>query len=849
MPDSGPQGGSLISLKVTGANAHWQQGSTQAVFPSPYPPLCPNIIVNRVTVIDNLDAILDITIPTGACVGANNFYMSTGGEVLNAPFSVYAATPSVAITPSSAMPGQKVPVTFISQFYQIVCPPNSGALTLATISGTGVYFSIPGESPSTSATLNGCRGGTTGTATAALFVAPTALPGSHTITLTTGDQVVTTSFNVATAQIVSITPYYAPPGSTGIPVVIVGQGTHFGATTKLSFGPGMTVPSVNAVNSALLNATIAVSSSAACGWRQAFVNTGSEQLTVGFLVNCEVPLIASIAPSTGEQGQTLSNVQVTGENTNWVQGLTTFIMGSGVTVVNTQVTDAADAILTLAVSPTAPIGPNSSTAITTDAIGNIVEVATGQGFAVTSGAGSGTLTFQSSPQIAAQSETLTLTLVGTGTHWLQGETTAAFDVGLATAVSVDAVNVTDETDASIQITVLSTASLGFHSLTLFTGGEVVTLSQALDIVSSTPVLLSTVPNQGQQGATLNVQVLGESTLWGPTTTANFGSGITVNSFLAQDSVTGLVNITVDPLAYIDVLIPQTCQTVTVTTGTQQVALAQQFCIVAGPAVVTGISPTQAPLGSTLTVAVTGQNTHFRTGLTKASFGSDINTSDVLVIDTTHATVQVAVPTGASVGLHAVTMSTLGENATLAQAFTVTPQNGPTLNGVGPVSGEQGQTLTGVQLIGQFTHWTSAQPTVTFGQGITVSNVVVQNATSLTVDLAIDPLAQIGGRTVTVTTQLTGGAEIVSGHLFSAVAGPAIISGISPSRGNQGQEVILQITGVDTHWQQGLTQFYMPGVLDYLNDIRVKYVAVSSPTSVTVILSFLQQPYWVFVPFT
>ncbi len=833
VPDSGPQGGSLISLKVTGANAHWQQGSTQAVFPSPYPPICPNIVVNRVTVIDNLDAILDITIPTGACVGANNFYMSTGGEVLNAPFSVYAATPSVAITPSSAMPGQKVPVTFISQFYQIVCPPNSGALTLATISGTGVYFSIPGESPSTSATLNGCRGGTTGTATAALFVAPTALPGSHTITLTTGDQVVTTSFNVATAQIVSITPYYAPPGSTGIPVVIVGQGTHFGATTKLSFGPGMTVPSVNAVNSALLNATIAVSSSAACGWRQAFVNTGSEQLTVGFLVNCEVPLIASIAPSTGEQGQTLSNVQVTGENTNWVQGLTTFIMGSGVTVVNTQVTDAADAILTLAVSPTAPIGPNSSTAITTDAIGNIVEVATGQGFAVTSGAGSGTLTFQSSPQIAAQSETLTLTLVGTGTHWLQGETTAAFDVGLATAVSVDAVNVTDEADASIQITVLSTASLGFHSLTLFTGGEVVTLSQALDIVSSTPVLLSTVPNQGQQGATLNVQVLGESTLWGPTTTANFGSGITVNSFLAQDSVTGLVNITVDPLAYIDVLISQTCQTVTVTTGTQQVELAQQFCIVAGPAVVTVISPTQAPLGSTLTVAVTGQNTHFRTGLTKASFGSDINTSDVLVIDTTHATVQVAVPTGASVGLHAVTMSTLGENATLAQAFTVTPQNGPTLNGVGPVSGEQGQTLTGVQLIGQFTHWTSAQPTVTFGQGITVSNVVVQNATSLTVDLAIDPLAQIGGRTVTVTTQLTGGAEIVSGHLFSAVAGPAIISAISPSRGNQGQEVILQITGVDTHWQQGLTQFYMPGVLDYLNDIRVKYVAVSSPTSVTV----------------
>jgi len=826
VPGSGPQGGSLVSLKITGINTHWQQGTTQVVFPSPYPPLYPNIIVNRVTVIDNLDAVVDVTIPALAYVGANNFDMSTGGEVLHGPFSVYSATPSVAVTPSSAMPAQRVHVTFSSQFYQIVCPPNDGALTLATISGTGVYFSNPDQNPSTSATLSGCMGGTTGIATATLYVAPNALPGPRTITLTTGNQIVTTTFSVALAQIVSISPYYAPPGSSAIPVAIVGQGTHFGSATTLSFEPGITVASHSAVNSTLLNATINVSSTAACGWRSAFVNTGSEQLAVGFLVNCQVPLVSSITPSTGEQGQTLSNVQVTGVNTNWVQGLTTFIMGAGVTVVNTDVMSATSAVLTLAVSPTAHVGPNSSTAITTDGSENIVEVATGQGFSVTSGAGSENISFQSGPQVAAQSETLTLNLVGTGTHWLQSETTAVFDAG----ISADAVNVTDETHASIQITVLSTAALGFHALTLYTDGEAVTLIQALDIVSTTPVLLSTVSNQAQQGATLTIQVLGESTLWGPTTTASFGTGITVNSFIAEDSVTGLVNITVDPLAYIDVLQPLSCHTATVTTGTQQVQLANQFCIITGPAVVTGVSPTQAPLGTTLTVAVTGQNTHFRTGVTTANFGSGINTSNVQVSDTTHATVRVAVTTNASVGLHTVTMNTLGETATLAQAFTVTPQNGPTLNGVGPVSGEQGQTLTTVQVIGQFTHWTSATPTVTFGQGITVSSLNVVSDTSLTVNLAIDPLAQIGGRTVTVTTQLMDGAEIASGPFFSVVVGPAIISGISPASGKRGQQVVLQITGQATHWQQGLTQFYMPGVVDFLNDIHVNYFQVNSATS-------------------
>ena len=826
-PNTGPQGASLMSVSLKGSNTHWVQGTTQVVFYWPGQSL-PLITVNRVTVTDSQDAVVDVTIPANAVISPNPFYVATGGEVVYGQFIPYAATPSVSVSPSSGLPGQILPVTFSGQFTNFNCDPNAGPVTQAVISGTGVTFSAPvnATTPLTCSNPNNPA-----SVTAKLVVASNATTNtSHTITLTTGSQILTTTFTVASAQIINVSPNNAPAPTTGLTVTITGLNTNWGSGTTVSFGTGVTVTAHKVLNATTLTATINIASSAAIGWRSVFVNTGSQQLTGPFLVNAfGVPLITSVSPNGGEQGQTLSGVQVTGQYTNWSQGLTEFIMGTGVTVVDTVINSPTSATLTLAVSPTAPIGANSATGITKNSSGNIVEVDTGQGFNVTGGAASGTITFQSSPAMAAQSETLTLSLTGTGTHWLQGETTAMFDSG----ISVDAVNVSSESAATVQITVLSTALPGFHTLTVITAGEMVSLSQALDIVSATPTLLSTTPNQAQQGATLNIQLLGESTLWGSTTTASFGPGITVNSFTAQDSVTGIANITVSPTAYVD---QPACQTVTVTTGTQQVSLPNQFCIVQGPAVVTSVSPIQASMGSVVTVAVAGQNTHFTTGLTTASFGSDLNTGQVQVIDTTHATVQVSVPATASPGLHTVTMTTLGENASLAQAFTVNPQNGATLNGVSPVSGEQGQTLTTVQIIGQFTHWTSATPTVTFGQGITVSQVTVLNATTMNVNLAIDPLAQVGGRTVTVTTQLTGGAEIVSGPWFSVTAGPAIIRTIAPGSGNQGQQIILQITGQNTHWQQGLTQFWMPGILDYLSDIQLTNFAVTSPTSATASLT-------------
>jgi hypothetical protein len=74
-----------------------------------------------------------------------------------------------------------------------------------------------------------------------------------------------------------------------------------------------------------------------------------------------------------------------------------------------------------------------------------------------------------------------------------------------------------------------------------------------------------------------------------------------------------------------------------------------------------------------------------------------------------------------------------------------------------------------------------------------------------------------------------GGEIVSGSVFAVAAGPAIISDVQPESGNQGQELLMSITGQFTHWSQGLTQFSMGGLGQ---DIKMNYFLVNGPTSAT-----------------
>jgi len=96
-----------------------------------------------------------------------------------------------------------------------------------------------------------------------------------------------------------------------------------------------------------------------------------------------------------------------------------------------------------------------------------------------------------------------------------------------------------------------------------------------------------------------------------------------------------------------------------------------------------------------------------------------------------------------------------EVAVLTNGFTVLSGT-PILTSLVPAGGQQGQSLS-VTITGQFTHFAQGTTQVSFGTGITVSNITVSSPIALSAQLAIDPAAMVGTRTLTVTT----GTEIVS----------------------------------------------------------------------------------------
>jgi hypothetical protein len=805
-PSSGPQN-STQAITVTGSNTHWTQSTTTASFVQQ--PLCPVVSVNKITVSSSTSALLNVTIPDSACVGGEQLNMATGGEVVSGTFTVLANSPSVTMNPSNSVPNSTLSVNFTGDFTHF-----AQGKTTAVISGQGV-------------TIQNFKVTSLESATATLVVAANAPIGGYLVTLTTplsggGYETPTTWFDVTAVPVYlqSINPYHAPPSTSGLGIEIIGVNTHFAqGQTVLSFGPDVTVNTLNIVSLTDLKATISIDAAAALGWRNAYVNTGAEQVTGGFRIDGPNPIIVSVTPSSGQQGQTISQVTIAGQNTHFQQGVTQAIVGAGITVSNLAVSSATAATATIAISPTAPAGPNTVVMITGS------EVASGAGFNVTPGAAQILYVNASTTPCVApasvlsvtQGQTLNVCVVGQLSSWQQGVTTANFGPGIA----VDALTITSSTTATAQITVLTTSPLGFEPVTLLTNGQYAMINQGINVVQGTAALLSSSPNSAQQGSTLNVQVLGNLTHWqsGVTVASYSVAGIIVNSFTAQDSNTGVINVSVSPLA--PVLVLPGCASLTITTGTEQVGLADQFCVQAGPAALANINPSSAIQGSTPTVTVTGQNTHFMAGVTTASFGTGVTAGTVNVSSPTSATVSVAVQTTAPTGYHTVTLTTEGENASIANLFQVTPGT-PTLNQCSPVSGQQGQSLT-VHCIGQNTHWAQGT-TVTFGPGVTVNTVTVDDATDADVAISIDPLAYVGSTTVTFTTN----TEIVSSpSVFSIAAGPAIISQVAPGSANQGQEVVLNITGDSTHWAQGVTQFSLDGAGI---DIKINNVVINSATN-------------------
>jgi bacillolysin len=180
-----------------------------------------------------------------------------------------------------------------------------------------------------------------------------------------------------------------------------------------------------------------------------------------------------------------------------------------------------------------------------------------------------------------------------------------------------------------------------------------------------PQLSSVTPNVAPQGqANLQIAIVGQETHFVQgQTSVGLGAGITINSVTVTDATHATAMISIAPDAAVG------ARDVLVTTGGEVAAKSNGFTVTRAP-LIRLVSPNRGMRGLFMSIAVTGQFTHFAQGVTTASLGTDITVTLLTVHDATHATLFLSMAGDIPLGPRTLTMTTGAEAATLADAFTV-----------------------------------------------------------------------------------------------------------------------------------------------------------------------------------
>jgi uncharacterized repeat protein (TIGR01451 family) len=651
-PASGQPGQSLATT-LSGQFTNFVQGSTQASFgagisvgggaPGGFGP---------VTVNSPTSASAQLSIEAGTAPGLRTVTAATGVQqpTLVNGFSIVGPTPSVivSITPNAAHQGQKgLSVIVVGKFTHWA----QGTTVADFGTGIGVVSLTVNSATSASAVLN---------------VDAQTITGSRNVTTTTAGEVETLKdgFSVTSGlpALLYINPNTGQQGQRSLAILLTGQFTHFQPSiSQVSLGGGINVVSVVVNSPVSIQITASINASATAGPRDVSVTTGSEVVTIGkgFTVTASTPINISVAPSTGQQGRQTS-VTLTGQASHFVQNVTQATFGDGVTLNSLSVTSPNGATAVLSIDPAAVLGPRDVIVSTNAEVGKIAG-----GFSVTAADAFLSSVTPSSGQTGQQN--LPVVIVGQFTHFVQGKSQASFGVG----ISVLSLTVNSTTSATAIVNIASAATLGLRDVVVSTGSETARLLGGFTITGSAPTLLAVNPNIGQQGQqAFAVTIIGQFTHFVQATSqVSFGNGVTVTALTVNSPTSAAAIISVDYSAKVGP------RNVTVTTGGESATLLNGFTVSAPTPLLVSVAPGNGQQGQrNLSVALTGQFTHFLPNVTQASFGAGVTVASLIVTSFTSATAVVNIDSAAAPGVRTVSVTSGLETESRSNAFTIGSAN-------------------------------------------------------------------------------------------------------------------------------------------------------------------------------
>ncbi|MBI1808143.1 MAG: M36 family metallopeptidase [Ignavibacteria bacterium] len=269
--------------------------------------------------------------------------------------------------------------------------------------------------------------------------------------------------------------------------------------------------------------------------------------------------------------------------------------------------------------------------------------------------------------------TLDVTMTGSNTNFEPGTTVSISGSG----VTVSGVTVLSPIELVAEIVVDTGTALGFRDVKAITdlGGGVIDTAigiQSIQITQApvTPSILSIAPPAGAVGDSLTVIVSSINTNFTNSSVLDLGAGISVSNVAAVTPTKLSARIRVDTAATIGF------RSVTVTTGGEVASedVPGPFLVTSTSleiAVIAQVLPGTAYQGDSLTIAITGSNTHFETGTSDVSFsGSGITVLAVRVLSPTQIEADLQIDPLAPLGYRDVFVTTGVEVATALNAFNV-----------------------------------------------------------------------------------------------------------------------------------------------------------------------------------
>lgn len=278
------------------------------------------------------------------------------------------------------------------------------------------------------------------------------------------------------------------------------------------------------------------------------------------------------------------------------------------------------------------------------------------------------------PAKGAPNSTLNVVFTGSNTNF-NGESTVAFG---GTGIAVNSTETLSATSLRANVSIAEDAGQSFRDVTVTTtlgddSIEEATGTGAFEVeISFVSDLTSLFPSSGAIGDTLNVVVTAFLSNFDETTTIDFGTGVTVNSFTPNSATEGIANITITGSAapgFHQVTIGGDFGTIFDSSpGSFLVTsadLAEGF-----PRIVT-VTPNIASPGGNATITVVGENTTFEDGVSFGTVSGEGVTVDTTTVNSaTVAELEITVSPDAPTSFRDLSVTTGGEVATALNALEI-----------------------------------------------------------------------------------------------------------------------------------------------------------------------------------